>query len=274
MLRGFRDVDEVITLDRDATKTPLRAPPEIFKLLRRLRAENFSLAVDFQGYGETAWLSWLSGAPERFGNVYSAGREWLYTRGVRHNKQIHQADWNLSLLEQCGLRSAEIRNEFFLPADAIAAARIFFSENRLSEKNPTLFIQAFTSSPQKDWPLKNYLALARHFQSRGVQIIFGGGPAEIQKLEPARAAGFIVSAGLPLMTSAGLVKLSTLTVGGDTGLLHLAVAMGRRVLMLMSAVGRTHPFQHADWTITPANKKNISEIQIEKVIESAGNVFC
>jgi ADP-heptose:LPS heptosyltransferase len=56
LLRGFRDVDEVISLDRTALKNPLRAAPEFFRLLRRLRAGKFSIVVDFQGYGETAWL--------------------------------------------------------------------------------------------------------------------------------------------------------------------------------------------------------------------------
>ena len=83
--------------------------------------------MDFQGYGETAWLSWWSGAPARWGSVYSGGREWLYTRGIRRNEQIHLADWNLSLLRQCGLRAGEINNEFAMPADALAEARKFFA---------------------------------------------------------------------------------------------------------------------------------------------------
>ena len=56
LLEGFRDVDEVIPLDRALyhRKNPLAIVPETLSLLRRLRREKFSLAVDFQGYGETA----------------------------------------------------------------------------------------------------------------------------------------------------------------------------------------------------------------------------
>ena len=39
----------------------------MFSLLRRLRDGKFSLAIDFQGYGETEWLSWWSGAPRTLG---------------------------------------------------------------------------------------------------------------------------------------------------------------------------------------------------------------
>ena len=109
LLRGFREVNEVIALDRAALQNPFRAASEIFRLLRRLRSESFSLIVDLQGYGETAWLSWLSGAPERWGSVYSGGREWLYTRGIRRDDTLHLADWNLSMLRQCGLKLGEIQ---------------------------------------------------------------------------------------------------------------------------------------------------------------------
>jgi ADP-heptose:LPS heptosyltransferase len=282
LMRGFREVDDAITLDRTVLQNPFRAVPEIFLLLRRLRREHFSLTVDFQGYGETAWLSWWSGAPARWGSVYSGGREWLYTRGVRRNQQIHLADWNRSLLQQCGLRVDETRNEFALPEDELVEAKKFFAENHLDPARPTLFLQPFTSSPHKNWPLENFLALARHFQSQGVQIIFGGGPADRAALEPARAAGFLVSAGTPLLVSGGLTKLSRLTVGGDTGLLHLAVAMGKRVLMLMPAAGQTYPVQHANWVVTAPDGTNIAAISLTDVVtaterafnKSTGNASC
>jgi ADP-heptose:LPS heptosyltransferase len=272
LLRGFHEVNEVIALDRAVFRSgnPLKIAPEFFGLLRRLRAGKFDLAVDFQGYGETAWLARMTGAPQRWGSVYSSGREWLYTRGVRRDGQIQIADWNLSLLKQCGLKIGQIRNEFVLPDDALADAEIFFAENHLDPARPTLFLQPFTSTPHKNWPLENYFALARHFQSRGTQIIFGGGPADRAALEPARAAGFVVSAGVPLLVSAGLTKLSSVTVGGVTGLLHLAVAMQKRVVMLVGHPAREpgFPYQHRNWAVVPAGDDDSSEIQIGAVIEA------
>ena len=277
LLEGFREVDEVITMDRASLRSgnPKAILLEAFSLFRRLRSGKFSLVVDFQGYGETAWLAWLSGAPQRWGSVYNAGRRWAYTRGVTRNERIHPADWNLSLLQQCGLRIGEIHNEFVLPGDALAEVRQFFAAHNLDATKPTLFLQPFTSSPHKNWPLENFLALAERWRARETQVIFGGGPAERAALEPARAAGFPVAAGAPLLVTAGLMKLSTLIVGADTGLLHVAVAMGRRVVMLMgtNAPGSTHPFQHADWTVTPPAGKTVFEIPTAAVIEACARVF-
>jgi ADP-heptose:LPS heptosyltransferase len=286
LLEGFREVDGVITLDRARFQSgnPRAIVSEAFSLLRRLRREKFSLVVDFQGYGETAWLAWLSGAPQRWGSVYNQGRRWAYTHSVTRNDRLHHVDRYLALLEQCRLRRGEIRNEFVLPDGALNEARQFFAAHNLNAAKPTLFLQPFTSSPNKNWPLDRQLAVARHWQAHGLQILFGGGPAERGALEPVRQAGFPVSAGASLLVTGGLAKLSTLVLGSDTGLLHLAVAAGKRVVMIINstAPGSPYPFQHPDWAVTPTSGRDVSSIETGTVIEAcarafserAGSTFC
>ena len=277
LLQGFREVDETIMLDRANFKSgnPKRILTEVLSLVRQLRGGKFSLVVDFQGFGETAWFARLSGAPRRWSTVYGPGRRWAFTYGAKLDDQMHPADQHLSLLQQCGLRPGAIHNEFVLPENALAEARRFFVSFGLDPAKPTLFIQPFTSSPQKDWPLDRFLAVARHWQARGLQILFGGGPTEQAALETVRRAGFPVSAGVPLLVTGGLAKLSTLTLGGDTGVLHLAVAMGRRVVMIMesSAPGRPHPFGHADWAIMPPNDRIVANVHTGTVINACERVF-
>lgn len=271
LLCGFREVNEIIPLDRAAvcSGSPLKMGGEFFGLLKRLRTGKFSLVVDFQGYGETAWLSWLTGAPERWGSVYSGGREWLYTRGISRGANLQIADGNLSLLTQCGLRLRGVRNEFVLPADALDEGRRFFAAHQLDAGRRTLFLQAFTSSPHKNWPLENFLELAAHFRDAGTQVIFACGPGEMETLRPAQEAGFIVAAGLPLLSAAGVMKLSSVIVGGVTGLVHIAVAMQKRVVMLVGFPRREsgYPFQHREWAVTPQHGTGVFLITPARVIE-------
>jgi ADP-heptose:LPS heptosyltransferase len=277
LLRGFPDVNEVIALDRVALRSgnPFKMVPVFLGLLRRLRAGKFSLVVDFQGFGETAWLARLTGAPQRWGSVYGSGRRWAYTRGLRREDKLHPADWNLQLLARCGVDCHGVKNEFSLPADALAAARDFFTENCLEPGRPALVIQPFTSSAQKNWPLENFLAVARHWRERGVQVIFAGGPADRLRLEPARAERFCVATGLPLLVSAGLVQLAALLLGGDTGLGHLAVAQGRRVVLLMmhQEPGACVPFQHPEWALVPEPPGRIRAITVETVLAETAKVL-
>ena len=285
LLLGFRDVNEVIGLDRAALRcgNPFRVLPEFTSLLRRLRAGKFSLVIDLQGYGETAWLTWFSGAPQRWRGIHGAGRNWAYTRHARPGSEAHGAQWHRRLLDQCGLKIGVARNEFVLPPTALDDARAWFANHRLDPTKPTIYVQPFTSSADKNWPLENYLAVAQRWQECGVQIIFGGGPADMGSLEPPRRAGFAVSAGVPLLVTGGLMQLSTLVLGGDTGALHLAVAQGKRVLMLMQEATSSSPipFQHPDWVLAPklGGIATISVAEVNAAVAQilsppAGNVSC
>ena len=284
LLEGFRDVNEIIPVDRTVYRNgnPERVIRRTFSLLRQLRREKFSLAVDFQGYGETALLTRLSGARQRWGLVYQTMRGLAYSRGVRLDPGMHLAEANLFLLRQCGLKIGAVRNEFVLPDEPLRQAREMFAAEKLDVNKPTLFIQPFTSTLKKNWPLEKYLALARHWRARGAQIIFGGGPGDRAPLEAARSEGFFVSAGAPLLVNAGLMNLSSVVVGGDTGLLHLAVAMKKRVVMIMAFRStKTHPFQHEDWIVTPKTRIRISEIETAEIsaaceralLETTGGAF-
>src|SRR5450432_1676285 len=119
LLRGFSGVDEVIALDRAALRSgnPLRAAPNFFGMLRRLRAGKFDLVADFQGNGETGWLTRFTGARRRWGSVYNPGQGWAYTQRVARPRNVHPADTNLELLRQCGLAIGAPKNEFLLPAE-------------------------------------------------------------------------------------------------------------------------------------------------------------
>jgi ADP-heptose:LPS heptosyltransferase len=274
LLRGFAAVDSVIAIDRTVYRR--KRVGEIWnttaRLLRRLRGERFTLTVDFQGYGETGWLTRITGARDRWGYVYRTTRRWAYTRGERFPAGAHQIDRNLALLARCGLRPQPVRNIFHLPDGERRLALAFFREHGVDPALPTLFVQPFTSTQEKNWPLEKYLALSRHWRAQGVQVIFGGGPSEREALGPALAEGFPVAAGAPLLTTAGLIALSTVMVGGDTGMVHLGVALGRRVVVLAQGGGHneTQPYGHPEWVVESAAGRQVAEIEVTRVIEATG----
>lgn len=274
LLEGFPDVNETVTLDRASYRRGnlFRMASEIFSLLRLVRKRKFNLAIDYQAYGETALLTWLTRAPQRWGPLYQNNRRWAYNGGMGRERSLHPAEWNLALLRQGGLSIPSARNEFILPETALGQARELFAFLKLNPDRPTLVIQPFTSADRKNWPLENYLALAEHWRSQGVQVLFIAGPSERARLAPAERAGFPVSASAPLLVSAGLMKLSTLILGSDTGMLHLAVAMNKRVITL-ARTSKNHPFQHPDWNLTPSEGSGMSGIKVPMVVEACTRAF-
>jgi len=278
LLRGFRGVDEVIALDRARLRggNPAAMLNEGWSLLRRLRGEEFSLVVDFQGYVETAALAWWTRAPLRWGTVYNRGRSWAYSRPVPRRYNLHPANWNLSLLGHCGLEEGDAAiNAFELPDDALAEAKRLAPQRGLQPGKPILFIQPFTSTSHKNWPFDDFLRVAHYWRERGLQIFFGGGPADLIALQQARAAGFPVSEGESLLVTAGFMKLSTLVLGGESGIPHLATAMGNRVLMIIhsNVPGTGHPFRHPEWTVTPKDNREVSNVQVGQVIDACARAF-
>ena len=133
LLRGFAAIDSVIPIDRAIyRRKKIRAIwSTTLELVRRLRREKFTLVVDFQGYGETAWLTWLTGARRRWGFVYRPGSAWAYTRGVKFPEKLHPVHRNLSLPTRCGVSPKPIRNEFLLTEAELRPARWFFQEHGL-----------------------------------------------------------------------------------------------------------------------------------------------
>jgi ADP-heptose:LPS heptosyltransferase len=76
--------------------------------------------------------------------------------------------------------------------------------------------------------------------------------------------------------SASLVKLSTLVLGGDTGLMHLAVAMGKRVIIIMRSVqpGACIPFRHLEWAVAPSSTAlPVSAVSVETVNQACAQAL-
>ena len=268
LVKSFSVADEIVTVDRARLKRFHKGGlMELIKLWRNLARKRYDIVVDLQGYGETAWVSWLTRAPQRWAVVHRPSRAWAYTRAVLRDELAHPVDAQLQLLSECGLDTSHPENTFELPAEKQLSAQERFLELGLNPHLPTVFIQPFTSGPQKDWPLDKWLALARRLRDLEMQALFGGGPADRARLGPALLEGFPVAAGTDLLTSCGLAARCALVIGADTGLLHLATALGCRVLLLKHLKAKECPYGHPDWVITPRRAGVlVAEIELEEVL--------
>ena len=97
--------------------------------------------------------------------------------------------------------------------------------------------------PAKNWPLNHYYALTRALTwEQGLKIGWLAGPAEAALLPVlsglAGAYGHVLLANLPLTRVAVVISRCRLFLGGDSGLTHLAAALGVPVLALF---GPTDP---------------------------------
>ncbi len=177
----FREVNEVIALDRAALRSgnPLQNGRGIFPAPAPVARREIFAGGGFSGL----WRNRLAGTAYRRAAALGQ-RLWRRPQLGLHARSDARGHDPSGGVESCNCwpaaawTASAVKNEFVLPADALAAARQIFRRPTTGPGRPTLFIQPFTSSAHKNWPLENFLAVARHWRRRGVQVIFVGGPAD------------------------------------------------------------------------------------------------
>jgi ADP-heptose:LPS heptosyltransferase len=268
LVKSFSVADEILTVDRARLKRFYKGGIiELLNLFRAIARTRYDIVIDFQSYGETAWVSWLTRAPQRWGVVSRTSRAWAYTRAVLRDDKAHPVDTNLRCLAESGVDTSHPEKFLELPLENRTAAERLFLEFGLRSDRPTVFIQPFTSTPGKDWPLEKWLALARRLRSLEIQVVFGGGPADRARLEPAISDNYPVAAGTDLLTSCSLAARCDLVIGPDTGLLHMATAAGCRAVLIKHLWWNAYPYGHPDWVLTPREGRlQVADLTLEPVL--------
>ena len=101
-----------------------------------------------------------------------------------------------------------------------------------------------TARPEKEWPLERWVALGQSLAARGyIPVLPWGTEGERARSEQIAATvpGAHVPARQPLDAVARLIAGASFVVGVDTGLLHLASALG---VPLVAIFAGTAPSQH------------------------------
>jgi heptosyltransferase III len=154
----------------------------------------------------------------------------------------HAADHLLRPLEALAIYEAG-RIPALEPDPACAAAGRAWIERHAPGPRP-LAIHPGSGSPRKNWPVERFLAVAARARDAGWTPFALLGEAD-EALAPAvRAAGAALPAceGLDLPGAAGVLSCATAYLGNDSGISHLAAALGVPTLCLF---GPTDPSRWA-----------------------------
>jgi heptosyltransferase-1 len=242
VLEGNLSLTEIIPLDG-------RSTPGISAAIRKLRAAEYTCAIDFQGLYRSALLGLASGAPRRIGFQGSYARErlaaLLYTERV-NPVGAHKVEHNLTLVEHAGARKTPARFPLSIrPEDEECVMR------ELSVRGITDFcvLNPGGGWRSKCWPAARYGelhgVLAGRHRWRGV-VSFGPGEEALAR-EVIQAAGNEPPVAIPLGLGPllALLRRAKFVVSADTGPLHLAAALGSPVVGLY---GPTDPARNGPYS--------------------------
>jgi heptosyltransferase-2 len=222
-------VDRVVGLDT--------ASGALGRLVGQLEKQRFDLILDAHKSLRSRLLTWrLPPAPVRRVRKDTAARLiYLWTRRRSRALGRHQIDRYLELLEGDTL----FRPSLMLDDVDRTLARAALS----GMEKPVLAMAPGSRHATKQWPADRFTELAHRFLETNLgEIVLMGGPGEegvcsdvAGQLEgPVR-----VSCGdLPLMGSAALLERCEMLVCNDSGLMHMAEAVGTPVLALFGPTSR------------------------------------
>lgn len=219
----------------------------ILALRRALRDREFDFIVDVQGTLRSAAIARMvrcSAGVTGFADPREVPARWLYRQRIVRRAE-HVVEQN------AGLFAAALGQELepALPALPRSEAAERWAEaalGRFGKGRRVALLAPSAGWAAKQWPGAHFAALARALADRGWAVVLNGrGEGD------ALAAGIAAASGgaahvLPSSVAElmALVRLCGVVVGGDSGPVHLAAALGRPVVALF---GPTDPARNGPW---------------------------
>lgn len=222
-------VDRAWAVELQREKRTLR---QQWQVVRALRREKFDVAFNFSGADRTLFMTALTGA--RWRVAYPGGRQHFWSSWLIPNWAPRQ-DSNAVVFEQrrgvlaaCGLAPGAPRfdlkvdeQSFEWAATVVPPAAVHLSVN--------------SAKPTREWPVEHHAAMLREVWAKHPELVIvastGANARERGRLDSlvalvkdARLRALPGTLTIPQL--AAVLKRCRLHIGPDSGVLHLAVALG------------------------------------------------
>ena len=203
------------------------------------------LAIILPNSFEAALTAWYWGARRRVGFA-GGGRSWMLTDAVARDGVLrHQVDEYLMLVERAGVEVVTREPTLTPPAheapERVEVRRLLDEIGPGSSRGQRVGIHLGAAyGPAKLWPAARVAELGARLAERGHSPILLGAPSDTglaATIVAQAPVASLVGRDRPALLPALLTELDVI-VSGDTGVAHLAAALGVRVVTLF---GPTDP---------------------------------
>jgi predicted lipopolysaccharide heptosyltransferase III len=213
--------------------------------IRGLRAEKYDFVIDYTHGDRSAFLSYMTGAPERITHQKATILSRLLMNRIvpgDPDKQ-HIVEYQLLALKFLGLKDLKRSMTLFIPDAVERQVESLLSSAGIDHDAPMVVIHPGARRRLRRWRPDRFAEIARRIkETYPVSLILIGGPGEGDLVDDMEACmGFppsFKSTLLSLQQMAALLRRSQLLIGNDTAPGHIAAAVNCPSLILF---GPTFP---------------------------------
>jgi len=264
----FRDasfIDELVTFDK--AKWAIK---DVYDNSQFLKGDAFDLAIIFPNSFESAITSFLSKVPRRIGYNKDL-RGLLLTDPIavpEWKDRKHEVFYYLNLIAETDRRVLgrdSVRLEtpdshIEISDERKEDARKKLRDSGADPKGPTVvFVAGSANSPEKRWPAENFASLAEGLASNfSANVVLLGSKDEKNVSEQISGLAAFPLIDLTGVTSLGeaaaILAVADLAISNDTGLAHVASAVGTPTVVVFGPTNptTTRPYSDLAQVITGA----------------------
>jgi len=242
-------IDEIYVWPREKWEDHMRHGrfTEAWKLWQQLRfdlrARNFDVALDVHGLFLSGMVAVASGAKRRIGlaNTRELNSLFMTETAPAAEDETHIIQRYLSILQPFGIKPSTYNMTLEVTKRDEAFAAQFLAQSGVTPEHCLIALVPATTWEAKNWPPEYFAALANELGQHSV-VMLCGGPADRQLaqqvLKQTEVTVIDAVGRTSLSQLAALLAKATVVIAGDTGPLHMAVAMG---IPTVSIFGPTNP---------------------------------
>lgn len=253
---------------------------------RELRASDYDAVLDLQGSIRSAVLSRMTGCHRTIGDSqpWEGPARFLYTERIE--------TIGAHVIEKAMELASDVAGDLLMPEQPwlpVDAGAEVWCDHIVPKSGgrPVVLLNPGAGWGAKCWPAERYGLVARELTKAGARVMVNAGPGEdaLAARVVAYSGGMAETVVCTLPQLISLTRRIALMIGGDTGPLHLACALGKPVVGIY---GPTDPHRNGpygsefrvlrspvsvrDHSRKPDTEAGLLTIQPEAVLQAAWDV--
>jgi heptosyltransferase I len=247
LLEGLEDI-ELLVFDKSAGWAGMR------DLRRRLAGRRFEVLLHMQLALRANLLSAMVRAERRIGYDRRRSKEGhsLFINGRIGPGGHHVLDAFAQFLLPLGLEQDQVEWRLPVPQEARD-----WAAQRLPGTQRTLLVSPCSSHPLRNWVTRRYAEVADHAAARGWRVVLAGGRSGLERrtadaIQDAMQHPVLDLVGKDTLKQAlALLERADIVLSPDSGPVHMANAMGTKVLGLFACTDRERcgPYSDLSWSV-------------------------